>query len=263
MVSHGERECRFCQRVLPIQVRGLEPLHQAGIADVVGFSFPQHCSERTVQHTISHHDFGEERKVSWMIAPWSAMLEVEISRGWFGRPARDRYRRNTTLLPDRRMFFQCLSRHRTGQCYHSAWCPASDGSVPPVPDAPTIREPGASPGRHGQYLGEGLSCSYIFHHSNPHIICLVTDHLTAFAARSPGELGTARKGVADLHRHIQGPLLLSVQGNGKTTCRTVRSAVVSLVEACRLLEGLAHIGSGVCVVFRAAGMNLSKEQWGL
>ena len=62
MVSHGE-ECRFCQRVLPIQVRGLEPLHQAGIADVVGFSFPQHCSERTVLHTISHHDFGEKRKV--------------------------------------------------------------------------------------------------------------------------------------------------------------------------------------------------------
>ena len=35
----------------------------SSIADVVGFSFPQHCSERTVQHTISHHDFGEERKV--------------------------------------------------------------------------------------------------------------------------------------------------------------------------------------------------------
>ena len=62
MVSHGE-ECRFCQRILPIQVRCLEPLHQAGITDIVGFSFPQHCSERTVQHTISHHNFGEEWKV--------------------------------------------------------------------------------------------------------------------------------------------------------------------------------------------------------
>ena len=62
MVSHGE-ECRFCQRILPIQVRGLEPLHQAGITDIVGFSFPQHCSERTVQQAISHHNFGEEWKV--------------------------------------------------------------------------------------------------------------------------------------------------------------------------------------------------------
>ena len=142
------------------------------------------------------------------------------------------------------MFFQCLSRHRTGQCYHSAWCPASDGSVPPVPDAPPSREPGASPGRHGQYLGEGLSCSYIFPSFKSSYHLLVTDHLTAFAARSPGELGTARKGVADLHKHIPGTSTAFSPGNEKTTLPGPSDPLwYRSPRPRRGLRVLAHIGS--------------------